>query len=196
MNAHETYLPLKSVSRLSWVDTIRVIALIWIVLNHISEQLFGFPYFGNPTFDWPAFGEQLQQLVPLSAYGWGNVPVNILRYVGWLGDQGVGLFLILSGFGLTWRSLSRDANTSINLRRFWTGRGCRIFPLWWGAHTALLILGIFAGLGASPISTDFFLSFFGIRLTPATLLSISCMVVYRFTPPTICDLSSLVESTP
>ena len=87
---------------LSWVDLMKAAAFIWIFLNHSSEILFGYPYIANPLPDWPPLADRVAQLQWLSGQGLWDVPLNILRYVGWTGDNGVQLFIILSGFGLTW----------------------------------------------------------------------------------------------
>src|ERR1700742_3807232 len=94
-------------ARLIWIDRLKAVALLWIFLNHASERLLGSPYLANPAQNWPPFSERLSQLQPLMGLGIWHVPVNLFRYIGWLGDQGVGLFLILSGFGLARGYLSR-----------------------------------------------------------------------------------------
>ena len=40
------------------------------------------------------------QITPLEIDGAAGIFINLMRYVGWLGDQGVQLFLVASGFGL------------------------------------------------------------------------------------------------
>jgi hypothetical protein len=40
-------------TRLIWPDLLKAIALIWIFLNHVTEQLFGYPYIANPMLNWP-----------------------------------------------------------------------------------------------------------------------------------------------
>src|SRR6266849_3991165 len=83
-----------------WVDRLKGLAMIWVFLNHAAEQIWGGLYLGNPGEGWPPFSERLIQLQPLEGHGWWNLPVNVFRYVGLLGDQAVALFLIASGFGL------------------------------------------------------------------------------------------------
>ncbi len=150
---------------LAWLDYMKAIALIWIFINHVSEQLFRFPYFANPSASWPPLDQRIEQLQPLSSYGWLNVPFNILRYVGWTGDQGVQLFLIVSGFGLTWGLLKRG-QTVLDWSAFYRRRMWRLYPLWLAAH-AFFVLGVIAlpVLEFPPLDGRLLLSALGIRLT-------------------------------
>lgn len=155
--------------RFVWVEAIKAIALVWIFINHVSEQLFGFPLIANPFAGWPPFAERAAQLIPLGGYGAWNIPVNLLRYVGWFGDQGVQLFLIVSGFGLTWGLLNRQADKPIKLLPFYLNRAERIYPLWWGVHILFIVTWFVTGWGLSLFEPATWLSFIGIRLTPELL---------------------------
>jgi len=160
-------------ARFGWLDGLKAVALAWIVLNHIVEPIAGFPYIANPARSWPPLSERIAQLAPVDGLGVWTIPANILRYLGWFGDQGVQLFLIASGFGLMWAAMQHS----------WEGwwpylqrRSSRIFPLWWGAHLALLVLSIAAAVafgsssyGVSPTDPQFYLSLAGIRFFLSTL---------------------------
>jgi peptidoglycan/LPS O-acetylase OafA/YrhL len=160
--------------RFLWVEAIKAIALLWIFLNHVSEQLFGYPLISNPISGWSPFAERVAQLIPLNGYGAWNIPVNLLRYIGWFGDQGVQLFVIISGFGLTWGLLNRQPDKPINLLSFYRSRAERIYPLWWGVHILFIATWFVAGWGLSLFDPATVLSFLGIRLTPA--------LIYYFSP--------------
>jgi peptidoglycan/LPS O-acetylase OafA/YrhL len=155
--------------RLAWVDLIKALALIWIVVNHISERIFGSPLIANPTADWPPLAERLAQLRPLTGYGVWDIPLNLLRYVGWSGDQGVQLFLIVSGFGLTWGLLARYGLASFDLPDFYRRRAMRIYPLWWGAHLLFMMSWLLLGKGLSVTDPSTYISMVGIRVTPELL---------------------------
>jgi peptidoglycan/LPS O-acetylase OafA/YrhL len=155
--------------RLVWVDLIKALALIWIVVNHISERIFGSPFIANPTADWPPLVERLAQLRPLTGYGVWDIPLNLLRYVGWSGDQGVQLFLIVSGFGLTWGLLARHGLASFDLSNFYRRRALRIYPLWWGAHLLFMMSWLLLGWGLSVTDLSTYISLVGIRATPGLL---------------------------
>jgi len=154
--------------RLLWGEWIKALALIWIFVNHLSELYFGYPLISNPDINWPSFSERVAQLAPLTNYGIWNIPANLLRYLGWFGDQGVQLFLIMSGFGLTWRLLSRKVNSPISYKEFLQKRAARLYPLWWGVHAIFIITWLLTGWGLSLVDKNLYLSLLGIRITPAS----------------------------
>lgn len=124
-------------------------------------------YLGNPTIGWPELAERISQLAPLQGHGIVDIPINLIRYLGWLGDHGVQLFLIASGFGLTWGLLSRQGFNPLLVREFYQKRLVRLYPLWWGAHVYFLIIGIAAAsLNINLLDPRFWLSLVGIRFTP------------------------------
>lgn len=156
-------------ARFLWLERIKAVALIWIFLNHVVERLFGYPMIANPISGWPPLAERIAQLRPLETFGLWNIPVNIVRYAGWFGDQGVQLFLIVSGLGLTWGLLARGQGRSLALRRFYRRRAERIYPLWWGAHLFFLVTWLLVGWGISVTEPAFWASMLGIRVTPGLL---------------------------
>lgn len=150
-------------SRTVWLDLMKAIALIWIFTNHFVEQIFGYPFIGNPSAHWPSLAERIAQLQPIEGYGIWTIPLNLLRYIGWSGDQGVQLFLIVSGFGLTWSLLVGQYQGILS---FYLKRAKRIVPLWWGAHLFFIVMWIVVGVGLSPVNPKTYLSFLGLRVTP------------------------------
>ena len=159
----------KEYIQFKWLDQIKAVALIWIFLNHVVERLFGYPLIANPFYDWPALSDRVAQLKPLIDYGAWNIPINAVRYIGWFGDQGVQLFLIISGFGLTWGLLTRKQGKSIKLWPFYLRRAERIYPLWWGAHLFFAATWFLVGWGISVTEPAFWASLVGIRVTPGLL---------------------------
>jgi len=158
-----------SKQRLLWVEFIKAFALIWIFFNHISEQLFGYPMIANPISNWSPLSERLAQLAPLTGYGLWNISVNLLRYIGWVGDQGVQLFIIASGFGLTWGLLQRMADKPLKLGEFYVRRAERIYPLWWGVHLMFMGAWLVTGWGLSVFEPATIISLLGIRVTSGLL---------------------------
>src|SRR5436190_6018704 len=156
--------------RLTWVDGMRGVAIVWIFLDHAVERLLGYPYIGNPGPDWADLGTRARQLLPLEGYGFWGVLVNLFRYAGWTGDAAVQLFLILSGFGLTWGYLESNSSGSIPWRDFLRRRLMRIYPLWWAAH--LFLIGAWL-VSLGPSLKSLLLSLPGLRLTPSSLYSVS-----------------------
>jgi len=155
--------------RLAWIEVVKAVALLWIVWNHVAERVFGFPLAGNPDASWPGLAERVAQLRPLLGHGWLDVPLNLARWIGWAGDQGVQLFLIVGGFGLTWGLLARGTGPRLALRAFWTRRARRIYPTWWAAHLLFLVPCLLLGRGLDPRETTFWLDLAAVRVTPFQL---------------------------
>jgi peptidoglycan/LPS O-acetylase OafA/YrhL/lysophospholipase L1-like esterase len=155
--------------RFEWLEVVKGVALVWIVWNHVAERLFGFPLAGNPAAGWPPLAERMAQLRPLTGHGWLDLPLNLLRWVGWAGDQGVQLFLIAGGFGLTWGLLVRDSGPRLAARAFWRRRARRIYPLWWAAHLLFVVPCLLLGRGLDPRELTFWLDLVGVRVTPYAL---------------------------
>lgn len=152
---------------LVWLDIIKAFALAWIFLNHTVERLFGYPYFANPTADWPGLSERIAQVIPFTDYGLLTVPANLVRFLGWSGDQGVQVFLIASGFGLAWGILARGGPAPLDTGAFYKRRLLRLFPLWWAAHVVFMATWVLVGWGLSLRDPATYLSFIGLRITPS-----------------------------
>lgn len=156
-----------ALERLPWLDAVKGIALLWIFLNHIVERIFGGEYIANPGPRWPALSIRLAQLAPTHQRNFLlDALVTVVRDVGWLGDAGVGVFLILSGLGLAYGLRGSQGLTSVF--SFYQRRFVRILPTWWGAH--ILFVGTFlvTGFGLDPFNIRTVLSFLGIRFLPQT----------------------------
>jgi peptidoglycan/LPS O-acetylase OafA/YrhL len=144
--------------------------MLWIVLNHIVERLAGGEFVGNPEPLWPPLAARIAQFVTPVGRGLGGAIVTLVRDIGWLGDQGVTLFLIASGFGIAYGLHARNV-ARVDLAAFYRARAKRIYPLWIGAHVVLLVVLYLTWGKAGP---SFFLSLIGIRFLPQT--------VYAFVP--------------
>lgn len=153
---------------LLWLDLLKGFAIAWIVLNHATEAVLGGPLFGNPTADWPPLDARIAQAAPMGGEGVAAWIFDALRYAGWLGDHGVQLFVIASGFGLAWSLAQRGQQTVGSWRAFFWRRAVRLFPLWWGAHVAFIGLRVVTGTGTMPTEPAFWLSALGIRFLPST----------------------------
>jgi len=158
--------------KLLWPDLIKGFALLWIFMVHVVERVFGYPYFANPGRNWPVLSERIAQLAPLSGHGALDIPLNLVRYVGWMGDHGVQLFLIVGGFGLTYGLLQRNTGDCFPLRNFYSRRVRRIYPMWIAAHFLLLIFSILTGL-VSVSKPAFLVSLLGVRFLPQTFYALS-----------------------
>jgi len=147
--------------QLAWLDVFKGLAILWIVGNHVAERIWGGPYFANPIPSWPPLAERLAQAAPL-----GQPLADAARWIGWLGDQGVQMFLIASGFGLAWSMLGRpDAPWRTTLGWFYRRRLLRLYPMWWGAHVLVLAPAFLLGWGVFALDSRLVFSLLGLRLT-------------------------------
>ncbi len=157
--------------RLRWLEPIRAIALVLILLNHALERMGEYPLVANPAADWAPLADRVSQLSP-STGSWWEVAFNAIRYPGLLGEVGVQLFLIASGIGLTLSALRRGVG-----RGFLRRRMGRIVPVWVVVHLSallvsvplLLFAGRFADHLAAPWDARFWASLLGLRVTPSTI---------------------------
>lgn len=98
--------------RIPVLDTFRAVAILWVVLLHLSSGKFLPP--GTPGF---------------------------LRQVAVHGDAGVDLFFILSGYLISSIILNEVSQTGgLRVRRFWQRRWFRTLPAYY-AVLAILLLG-------------------------------------------------------
>ncbi|MEO8880728.1 MAG: acyltransferase [Gemmatimonadaceae bacterium] len=155
--------------RLDWLDPVKALALIAILLNHVVEEFGPGPWFTNPENSWPSLAVRLHTIVPPGT----TVFLRSVRAAGWLGDAAPGVFILASGVGLTLSALAKPAGT-LDARSFYRRRLLRLFPLYIAMHFvvlagALLVPGnveSFAGLRTM-------LSLSGIRALPGTFFYIS-----------------------
>ncbi len=119
--------------RFEWVDAAKAFALTGILLNHVVEEIGSSAWFTNPGAVWPDLGTRLANVWP-SDY---ESPIaSLVQFLGWLGDAGPGVFILLSGFGLAWSALGPKGLPSYP--EFLRRRVARIYPLYIAAHFVLL----------------------------------------------------------
>lgn len=150
---------------IGWLDFAKGFAMFWIIWDHINWAIFGAFPISDPTNDWPPVAERISQLQPLVGHGIWNGPLTLFHWIGGLGGEGVQLFLIASGFGLTW-SLLRHADTNPDWRGYYIRRFWRIYPMWWVAHFVMLALGIIGahGFAVDPTRPGVWASALGLRV--------------------------------
>jgi peptidoglycan/LPS O-acetylase OafA/YrhL len=150
--------------RLLWLDIIRGLAILWIFFVHFVERFICCPMFGNPAANWPPVVERISQLAPMNIDGVGGLVINLLRYIGWMGDQGVQIFLVASGFGLTASALSKT--TDMSYREFFKRRLLKLVPLWVVAHLLFIVFHILFQKGLSPLDWRTWASLMGFGFLP------------------------------
>lgn len=116
-----------------WVDALKAFAILGILLNHLVEEFSPGPWFTNPSDSWPDLATRLHHILP-PVDSW---PLKIGYFIGWLGDSGPGVFILLSGFGLTLSALQRGVG-ALDLKTFYRKRISRIFPLYVAIHLLTL----------------------------------------------------------
>jgi peptidoglycan/LPS O-acetylase OafA/YrhL len=153
-------------ARLDWLDPIKALALLGILLNHLVEEFGAGPWFTNPPASWPALSTRLATAVPH-----GGSPVwNAVRMLGWLGDAAPGVFIFASGVGLTLSALRNGMDT----RTFYRRRVFRLYPLYIAMHVVILAGALFVpGNTLSFGSPATLLSVLGLRVTRGLFFYIS-----------------------
>jgi len=150
------------------VDRLKGVAMVWVVLNHIVEQLAGGNFAGAPTGTWPPLHDRIAQFrVPVSGAGPFDWPLTAPRDAGWLADQAVTIFIVLSGFGLALGLIASQAAALLDARVFYVARLKRIYPFWWGAHVLFLPTGLLLASGLSTGDWQYYASLIGLRFIPA-----------------------------
>jgi peptidoglycan/LPS O-acetylase OafA/YrhL len=157
---------------LHWLDRLKGLGLLWIFWNHAAELVFGGPALGNPEADWPDAAAQFAEWTPFGGGGVAGAVFDAFRWVGWTGDQGVGLFILLSGFGLAYAALGRPA--PVGFGPFLRTRVARIFPAYLLAHVPFLLTWPVMGWGLSFFAWQTWASLSGLRITPTSM--------YHFAP--------------
>ncbi len=155
--------------RLDWIEPLKALALIGILWNHIAECFGRGPWFTNPTPNWQPFAERMAKVYPFET----QFPWSITQFVGWLGDSCPGVFILLSGFGLTWAALGKRPD-AVGFLSFFRRRTARIFPLYIAMH--FVILGLAVAVPGNTLDLGerrTLLSLLGLRFTDDLFFKIS-----------------------
>jgi len=140
-------------NRFQELDMMRSLAAFWVIGVHywyfnVLPQFFGYRNF----FEYKevvGLATTLPKFFPLPFNSFGNIVFDLLNIFFMLGYQGVHIFFILSGFGLTYsRILKPDESWSIFMRK----KFFRLYPTYW---ILLAVSWIIPGL-----RSDLFFGFF------------------------------------
>lgn len=146
--------------RLDWLDGVKGIAILWIVFFHF------FTFYDHGRTPWPLHPGYL------AAYEARCAPEGsralclggaLLSAVGQTGFHAVSVFLVLSGFGLSY-SLARPGRPRPAWWQWYRSRLVRLFPMYWVAHLVYLVSPFQARFDA--LDYRFVLSFLGDRVVP------------------------------
>ena len=146
--------------RLDWLDGVKGIAILWIVFFHF------FTFYDHGRTPWPLhpgyFAAYEARCAP-DGFRALCVGSALLSAVGQLGFHAVSVFLVLSGFGLSY-SLARPARPVPAWSQWYRSRLVRLFPMYWVAHLVYLVSPFQARI--DPLDYRFVLSFLGDRVVP------------------------------
>jgi len=149
-------------ARLAWLDGVKGISILWIVFFHF------FKTYENNRFPDPLRAHYFANF--LSQCGPESMAATLLCIgrasfvaVSKVGFHAVGVFVLMSGFGLTF-SLARTGNPENGWGTWYRSRVLRLFPMYWVAHLIYLISPFQAHL--EPLDYRFILSFLGDRIVP------------------------------
>jgi peptidoglycan/LPS O-acetylase OafA/YrhL len=148
--------------RLTWFDSLRGISILWIAIFHFfmaydagrHPWILGFAAF-------PAFMEECAASSLLGTIG--CAVDGLVAAIFERGSQAVAVFVVASGFGLTY-SLVKKGMPPGGWGRWYRRRVLRLFPLYWLGHLICLV-SPFVSL-KDPIDYRFLLSFLGNRFFP------------------------------
>jgi peptidoglycan/LPS O-acetylase OafA/YrhL len=148
--------------RLDWLDGVKGLSILWIAFFHFYDTWSNGRLPGPLEHDyWRTF---LARCAPES---WPAtlecVARGALNAVALLGYHAVGVFLLMSGFGLT-LSLERRAGVHPGWGDWYRRRLLRLYPMYWTAHLLLLVTP-FVEL-PEPLDHRFWLSLLGDRFWP------------------------------
>jgi len=154
--------PVPAVARLTWLDSMKGISILWIAFFHFYTS------YTNNRYPDPLganyFSSFLSRCAPSSSLGWvGCLAHGFFVALSSVGFHAVAVFLVLSGFGLTY-SLAKSGNPEDGWTGWYRGRLLRLFPMYWLAHLIYLLSPFVAR--SEPVDYRFVLSFLGDRVYP------------------------------
>ncbi len=151
---------LPGAARFGWLDVLKGISILWVVIFHTYKtRETGYPWVLDPNY----FGLFMGHCQPDSwLQSIGCSLGSLFVAVTSLGFHAVDVFLVASGFGLTYAM--RSDGPQQNWLRWYGKRLVRLFPMYWLAHLIYLVSPFVARLEA--LDYRFLLSFLGDRIYP------------------------------
>jgi peptidoglycan/LPS O-acetylase OafA/YrhL len=146
--------------RLDWLDGVKGIAILWIVFFHF------FTSYDHGRTPWPLHPGYLAAYEARCAPDGSRalcLGSALLSAMAQLGFHAVAVFLVLSGFGLSY-SLARPGRPAPAWSQWYRSRLVRLFPMYWVAHLVYLVSPFQARFDA--LDYRFGLSFLGDRVVP------------------------------
>ena len=152
--------PAVPVVRLTWLDSMKGISILWIAFFHFYTTYTNHRYPDplGPQY----FSKFLEQCTPSASTMW-CIGHGFWVAVWSVGFHAVAVFLVLSGFGLAY-SLAKTGNPEEGWMGWYRGRLLRLFPMYWLAHFVYLVSPFV--FRSEPTDYRFFLSLLGDRVYP------------------------------
>jgi peptidoglycan/LPS O-acetylase OafA/YrhL len=152
----------RTAARLDWLDGAKGISILWIVFFHFfntyTNSKLASPV--APHF-FATFFANCAHSTPLAVAGCAGE--SLFVGLSYLGFHAVAVFLVASGFGLTY-SLAGRGNPAGGWKRWYRARVIRLYPMYWLAHLVFLVAPF--QFKPEPIDYRFWLSLAGDRVYP------------------------------
>jgi peptidoglycan/LPS O-acetylase OafA/YrhL len=148
--------------RFQWLDGAKGLAILWIVFFHFFSTYTNseLPSPTKPHF-FADFFARCANPPPMSSLACSVE--SVFTGLSYLGFHAVAVFIVASGFGLTY-SASRPGGPPGGWPGWFRARVIRLFPMYWTAHLIFLVSPF--EFHPEPIDYRFVLSFLGDRVYP------------------------------
>lgn len=161
--------PPGAAKRLAWIDIAKGISILLIIFFHF------FGAYDNGRYPWPfglsSFAGFIADHAAHSAWGsFGCIVEGCFAILFQRGPNAVGVFLVLSGFGLTY-SLTKSGDPEepkSGWMEWYKKRVLRLFPMYWVAHAIYLVSPFIDR--KDPLDYHFLLSMLGDRIVPVSTM--------------------------
>jgi len=151
----------KRTPRIDWLDYLKAFALLGVIFNHLVEEIQPGSWFVRPSGIWAIFLERVPNFLIQDSFS-----VSVIKILAWIGDFSPGVFILASGFGLSWAALYHQDQDNIDWIKFLQRRLLRLFPLYIFLHLLFFAATLAKnGSTADYMSPNFLLSILGIRIT-------------------------------
>jgi peptidoglycan/LPS O-acetylase OafA/YrhL len=156
--------------KVDWLDPLKGIALLGVMFNHLVEELQTDSWFVSSSGIWAGILERVSN--PLLFENDSSLVVFV-KLLAWIGDYCPGVFILASGFGISWALLDADYS-SIDWKAFFKRRALRLYPAYIFLHFLFLGGALFIAADTTTIADPkILLSLLGIRITDALFFFIN-----------------------
>jgi peptidoglycan/LPS O-acetylase OafA/YrhL len=152
--------------RLDWLSVLRGICSLWIVYYHLFAPYLWEPL---PTTNGRFIKMLYRRYAREGVTGFWAHAQFVHDFLAVMSLHAVGIFILMSGFGLTRSMLRRSGGAGpINWKKWYVSRFWRLYPFFWFAHVLFLVAPFV--WTAEPIDWRFLVSLTGVRAYPMELM--------------------------